>query len=112
MIELEYTEIDGLMYPDIDIGESRLQCLGRFGKARLEYLHSNHFEYYRELLITGKLAEHCEVYDEKGYELSEKLQQQYIESHPLLYDDFMETVRIRTQVRDWAEEVIVSRISN
>lgn len=44
----------------------RLRNLGRFGKARLEYLHSECFGYYRELLITGKLAEHCEGYDMRG----------------------------------------------
>lgn len=108
MIELTYKEIDGLLYPDIDIGESRLQNLGRFGKARLEYLHSECFGYYRELMISGKLAEHCERYDTRGYELSEKLQKKYIERHPLPADDFMETVRIRTQARDWAEEVVKS----
>lgn len=42
--------------PNINIGESRLQNLGKFGKARLEYLHQNNFDYYRELLITSKLA--------------------------------------------------------
>ncbi|MEG1779658.1 MAG: TnpV protein, partial [Oscillospiraceae bacterium] len=45
LMELEYVEIDGLLYPNIDIGESRLQNLGKFGKARLEYLHEKHFSY-------------------------------------------------------------------
>lgn len=109
MIELTYKEIDGLLYPEIDIGESKLQNLGRFGNARLEYLYSQCFGYYRELLITGKLAEHCEEYDKRGYELSEKLQEKYIGTHPLP-DDFMETVWIRTQARDWAEEVVINQI--
>lgn len=107
MIELTYKEIDGLLYLEIDIGENRLQNLGRFGKARLEYLHRECFGYYRELLICGKLAVHCEEYDTRGYELSEKLQKEYIEKHPLPDDDFMETVWIRTQARDWAEEVTI-----
>lgn len=110
MIELTYKEIDGLLYPEIDIGESRLRNLGRFGKARLEYLHSECFGYYRELLIMGKLVAHCEGYDKRGYELSERLQQEYIEGHPLPEDDFIGTVRIRTQARDWAEEVIINQI--
>lgn len=111
LMKLAYVEIDGLLYPNIDIGESRLQNLGKFGKARLEYLYNNNFGYYRELLITSKLAEHCEQVDEEGYELSEKLQRQYIDMHPLPDDDFVETVRIRTQARDWAEEVVINQIS-
>ncbi|MEG2164629.1 MAG: TnpV protein, partial [Bacteroidales bacterium] len=82
----------------------------KFGKARLEYLHEKHFSYYRELLITNRLAEHCEQYDTKGYELLEKLQQQYIEKHPLPDDDFMETVRIRTQARAWMKEIVLNQI--
>lgn len=111
LMELEYVEIDGLLYPNIDMGESRLQNLGKFGKVRLEHLHQNNFVYYRELLITSKLAEHCEQADAEGYKLSEKLQQQYIEKHLLPDDDFMETVRIRTQARAWAEEVVINQIS-
>lgn len=108
MIELTYKEIDSLLYPEINIGENRLRNLGRFGKARLEYLHKKCFEYYRKLLITGKLAEHCEEYDMRGYELAERLQEEYIEKHPLPDDDFMKTVRIRTKARDLEEEVVIS----
>ncbi|MEG2059686.1 MAG: TnpV protein [Lachnospiraceae bacterium] len=85
----------------------KADCKDWESSARLEYLHEKHFAYYRELLITNKLAEHCEQYDTKGYELFEKLQQQYIDKHPLPDDDFMETVRIRTQARNWAEEVVL-----
>lgn len=111
LMELEYVEIDGLLYPNIDIGENRLQNLGKFGKARLEHLHNNNFVYYRELLIASKLAEHCEQVDAEGYALSEKLQQQYIAKHPLPDDDFVETVGIRTPARAWAEEVVINQIS-
>lgn len=94
----------------IDIGENRLNNLGKFGKARRAYLHEKHFMYYRELLITGKLAEHCEGYDKRGYELSEKLQQKYLKEDSLPDDDFMETVKMRTQARDWGEEIILNQI--
>lgn len=108
LIELEYYEKDGLLYHKLEInGADKLNQLGKFGKARLAYINEKHFEYYRELLFTGKLAEHCEDFDNSGYEQSEKLQQKYLEKHLLPDDDFMETVRIRTQARDWADEVIL-----
>ena len=80
LIKLEYEErADGLLYPKLEIGGAdRINQLGKFGKARLAILHEKHFGYYRELLLTGKLADHCEDYDNRGYELSEKLQQEYL----------------------------------
>ena len=49
VVNLEYEEIDGLLYPRIDIAEDRINQLGKFGKARLCYLHEKKFEYYCQL---------------------------------------------------------------
>ena len=58
--EFEYTEIDGLLYPNIKIdGKSELDDLGKYGRLRLNYLHGQKPGMYRELLLTGKLLEHC-----------------------------------------------------
>lgn len=59
--EFEYTEIDGLLYPNIEIdGKAELDGLGKYGRLRLIYLHEQKPEMYRELLLTGKLAVHCQ----------------------------------------------------
>ena len=112
LIELEYEErADGLLYSKLEIdGVDRINQLGKFGKARLAILHEKHFGYYRELLLTGKLADHCEDYDNRGYELSEKLQQEYLGKNDIPVDDTMERVRIFTQARDWAEEIVLKQI--
>ena len=112
LIELEYEErADGLLYPILEIADnSRLDQLGKFGEARLEYIHEKHFEYYRELLFTGKLADHCEDYDNRGYKLSEKLQQEYLSKQDIPLDDTMERIKIFTQARDWAEEVVIQEM--
>lgn len=58
--EFEYTEINGLLYPNIEIdGKAALDGLGKYGRLRLSDLHEQRPEMYRELLLTGKLAEHC-----------------------------------------------------
>lgn len=110
MIELTYKDVEGLLHSKIGIGKNMLQNSGRFGKARLEYLHSQCFVYYRELLITGKLVAHCEKHDKRGHELAERLHEEYIERHPFPDDDFIEIVRRREQARDWAEEVIIQKL--
>ena len=112
LIELEYEErADGLLYPILDIGTDRLQHLGVFGKAKLEYLHSEKFETYRMMLLDGTLADHCEQVDERGYEQSEKLQQHYLSKYNLSVLGFEETYALCTQAKLWADEIVLAEIT-
>ncbi|APF28484.1 transposon-encoded TnpV family protein [Clostridium sporogenes] len=62
--QFEYTEIDGLLYPNIEIdGKALLNNLGKYGLLRLNYLHEQKPGMYRELLLTGNLAEHYTTID-------------------------------------------------
>lgn len=93
MIDLEYTEIDGLLYPNIDTGAEVLKQLGKYGQRRLEYIHGKRPELYRELLLTGKLAEHCEQIEAVAFKISEQIQDDYVTKNPLPDDDFFIIVR-------------------
>lgn len=62
--EFEYTEIDGLLYPNIEIDDkSELDNLGKYGRLRLKYLHEHKPGMYWELLLTGKLLENYTALD-------------------------------------------------
>ncbi len=112
LIELEYEEReDGLLYPILDMGTDKLNNLGIFGKAKLEYLHSEKFDTYRLMLFDGTLADHCEEVDERGYEQSEKLQQQYLSKYDLSALGFEETYALRTQAKQWADEIVLAEIT-
>ncbi len=112
LIELEYEEReDGLLYPILNLGTDKLNNLGIFGKARLEYLHSEQFGTYRLMLLDGTLTNHCEEADERGYEQSEKLQQHYMSKYDLSALDFQETYALRTQAKQWADEIVLAEIT-
>lgn len=111
IIDLEYEEReDGLLYPIIDMGLGGIDSLGKFGKARLNYIHETKFEMYRMMILDGSLVRYLEKLDEECYEQSEKLQQQYLAKYDLSDMDFMAVVQIRTQARDIADEIILSQI--
>ena len=112
LIELEYEEhADGLLYPILDIGEDRLEQLGRFGKARREYLHSQKFDLYRELLLTGKLAEHCENIEKQADEMYEKLFQKYLTDNEVPSgDDFFARSAMFEQADRWAREIVLTEV--
>lgn len=75
MIEITYTEIDGLLYPNIETGLENIEAsLNKYGLQRLRDLHEHKPERYRELLLTGKLAQYCKAIDIAAFEQSEQIQ--------------------------------------
>lgn len=78
MIDLEYIEIDGLLYLNIQIDDAEIyNDLGKYGKQRLNYLHAQKPQQYRELLFTGKLAQHCAEIEQATFEVAERVREQY-----------------------------------
>ena len=80
-------------------GSELLKNLGKYGCLRLEYLHGFKQEMYRELLFTGKLAEHCATVDMRAFELSERIRADYLKQHPMPEEDALERIRISEQAQ-------------
>jgi len=109
--EFEYTEIDGLLYPNIEIdGKVELDSLGKYGRLRLSYLHEQKPDMYRELLLTGKLAEHCAKIDKVAFEMSERVRADYLKMHPMPEEDILERIHISTQAQMIADEIVIAQI--
>ena len=108
-IKLDYIEIDGLLYPNIEIGgQELLDSLGKYGILRLRYLHEHKPEMYRELLLTGKLAEHCDIVDKNAFELSERIRTNYLEVHTMPDEDTMERIKLSTIAQAIADEIVLN----
>lgn len=106
--EFEYTEIDGLLYPNIEIdGKAELDDLGKYGRLRLIFLHEQKPEMYRELLLTGKLAEHCAIIDKTGFEMAERIRADYLKLHPMPEEDTMERIRLSELAQELADECVL-----
>ncbi|MCQ5130227.1 TnpV protein [Butyricicoccus faecihominis] len=111
IMDLEYIEIDGLLYPNIEVeGSELLKNLGKYGHLRLEYLHGFKQEMYRELLFTGKLAEHCAAVDMRAFELSERIRVDYLKQHPMPEEDALERIRISEQAQAVADEIVKTEL--
>lgn len=106
--EFEYTEIDGLLYPNIEIdGKAELDSLGKYGWLRLSYLHEQKPDMYRELLLTGKLAEHCAKIEKTAFEMSERIRVAYLKTHSMPDEDTMERIRLSEQAQEVADEYVI-----
>ena len=109
--EFEYTEINGLLYPKIEIGgKAELDNLGKYGRLRLTYLHKQKPGMYRELLLTGKLAEHCMVIERTAFDMAERIRTDYLKIHPMPLDNAMERIYVSMQAQMVADEIVVTEL--
>ncbi len=63
MIEINYIEKDGLLYPDLQLPKQF--TLSRFGYLRKEYLKRNCLVEYTKMLIKGELNEYLKQIDDE-----------------------------------------------
>nr|WP_288829636.1 TnpV protein [uncultured Clostridium sp.] len=106
--EFEYAEIDGLLYPYIEIdGKNKLDHLGKHGRLRLIYLHEQKHEMYRKLLLTGRLVEHCMTIEKSTFEMAVRIRADYLKAHPMPEDDVMECIRLSGLEQEIADECIL-----
>ena len=67
------------MYPNIEIdGKANIDRLGKYGRLYLNYLHEQNPGVYHELLLTGKLTEHCTAMDKTTLEMAERIRADYL----------------------------------
>jgi len=111
LMEFDYLEVDGLLYPEIEIdGEEILGALGEYGEMRLKYLHEHRPGLYREMLLNGRLATHCRSIDELGFKMAEQIREGYIKNHPVSDEDFWERVQVYTMAQQVADEVVLCEL--
>lgn len=107
MIEMEYIEIDGLLYPNIAIDDpEKLNDFGKYGRLRLRFLKLQKPLAFREMMIIGQLAEHCKQIEQIAFQMLEQIQEDYIAKHPLPEDDFWMRASIRAMGQMVADEVV------
>lgn len=107
MIKLTYTEVNGLLYPDLEQDDAELYNeLGKYGNARLKYLHRHKPEMYRELLLTGRVARHCANIEQSAFEMAERIRVQYLERNPPPPEDTMARIQAFTQAQAVADECV------
>ncbi len=111
LMEFDYVEVDGLLYPRIEVdGKEVLNDLGKYGRMRMEYLREHRPGMYRELLVSGRLAGHCSSVDALGFEMAEQIMKRYLKDQPVLGEDFIARLQIYVLAQNIADEVIFKQL--
>ena len=106
-----YTEVDGVLYPNITVSEEADVWVGKYGLLWIDYMKSNHAERYRHHICMGNLNTKALEVNEEAYEMLDRIANQYLAKHKLQNSaSTMEMWRLREQAKQMAEEVVLSDI--
>lgn len=114
-----YTEVDGIFYPNISIGEKELDedievetaDIGKYGHLWISYMKENHYDRYRHHIRRGQLHIKAAEVNEEAYEMLDGIVEKYLAKHkPEDSHSTMEMWKLREQAKRIAEEVIYGEI--
>ena len=111
-----YTEKDGILYPNIRIGEEETEAMqntfsGKYGDLWKKYLKENRSDRYYHLVRIGQLKQKAAEVNEEANELLDRITRQYLQKHkPKNQNSTMEMWQLREQAKAMAEEVVLQDI--
>ena len=106
-----YTEVNGVLYPNITISEEVDVWVGKYGLLWIDYIKSNHTDRYRHHIRMGTLNIKAFEVNEEAYEMLEGIVNQYLAKHkPQNSASTVEMWRLREQAKQMAEEVVLRDI--
>ena len=104
-------------YPMIVIPKQEKIILGKYGRARLNYIKQHKKDLYTELLMTGTLNKHLAEIDKTANDRINKLINELAKNNniPLHYDgkiEQLEWISLMNNYKNCAEEIIYSELIN
>ena len=67
---------DGMLYPDLVIGDKEQRPIGRWSRMHMRYLEEEHSGLYERLILNGTLYRHLADANERATSMLEKLVKQ------------------------------------
>ena len=112
-MDLIYTRNSDYLFPALYLEDANLP-IGKYGLLRKSYLKEHKRGWYSSLLLTGKLDEHLAEIDRTCTERVELIMNQLARregvTEALKAADQMEWVRRMNNIRERAEEIVLSEL--
>ena len=105
---------DGMLYPDLVIGDKEQRPIGKWGRMHMKYLEVEHPGLYERLILKGTLNRHLADANERAIRMLERLivqmaaQEGITES--LKKAQSLEWVSRMNSIRSRAEEIILHEV--
>ena len=114
IMEITYTEKDGIFYPNLALPEQTNYPIGKYGRMRLEFLKNHRKGTYTTLLTSCKLNEHLhEIEQTAKHQLDLTISQIAKErgiTEKLKAENPMRWVQEMNNAKKCAEEMVLNKI--
>lgn len=111
-MELTYTEQNGLLIPDLVLGDQPPGSLGKYGRMRKRYLEQKHDGTFSALVLSGTLTQHLLDIDQAARDQMAALTRQLAAAEgvteSLKAADQMGWLLRMNSIRSRAEEVVIN----
>ena len=114
MMELTYTEKNGLLFPNLELDEQPEGTIGKYGRMRKRYLEQKHDGTFTVLVLSGTLTQHLLDIDQAAREQMDILVHQMTAAEGvnerMKAANQMEWLRCMNSIRNRAEEIITREL--
>ena len=105
---------DGMLYPDLVIGDKDPRPIGKWGRMHMKYLEEEHPGLYERLILNGTLYRHLADANERATSMLERLVEQMAAQEGIT-ENFKETQPLEwvcrmNNIRSRAEEIILHEV--
>lgn len=105
---------DGMLYPDLVIGDKDPRPIGKWGRMHMKYLEAEHPGLYERLILKGTLNRHLADANERAIRMLERLTVQMAAqegiTESLKKAQSLEWVSRMNSIRSRAEEIILHEV--
>ena len=106
-----YTEIDGVLYPNLVVKPEKNVMVGKYGSIWIHYMKEHYPMRYVELSSVGELRQKEAEVNEEAMDVLDTMVLAYLKKNkPKNPDSTIEMWQLREQARTSAEEVILEDI--
>ena len=114
MKELTYTKQGEYYLPNLTLGETQEQPLGKYGMMRRSFLQENKPILYNDLILKRKLFDHLREIEETASRRMKQMMKELLEKKPApdKKTHQMEWVQHMNALKTQAEEVILNELIN
>lgn len=112
---LYYKKVGDYYYPNIIVNDEEKNSLGKYGRARLQYLKSHKRGLWSELIVIGKLTEHLKDVDDNAGDKVKNIINNLAknDNFPIYYDGIinqLEWVKTMNNYKNVAEEIVYNEL--
>lgn len=105
---------DGMLYPDLAIGDKDPRPIGKWGRMHMKYLEDEHPGLYERLILNGTLDRHLADANERAVSMLERLSDQMSAQEGITESlkgvQPLEWVSRMNSIRSRAEEIILHEV--